>query len=99
MYAAVARSRRRYYATHPHLSRMLSRPVISIGNLAVGGRAKTPLAALVAERLRDLGERPAILSRGYARRDAIVHKRSRNPRRKGTPPSPPPLVARPPSLR
>lgn len=48
----------------------MSRPVISIGNLAVGGRAKTPLAALVAARLRDLGERPAILSRGYARRDA-----------------------------
>jgi tetraacyldisaccharide 4'-kinase len=70
MYAAVARSRRRYYATHPHLTRTLSRPVISIGNLAVGGRAKTPLAALVAARLRDLGERPAILSRGYGRRDA-----------------------------
>jgi tetraacyldisaccharide 4'-kinase len=70
VYAAVARGRRRYYATHPHLRRALSRPVISIGNLAVGGRAKTPLAALVAARLRDLGERPAILSRGYARRDA-----------------------------
>jgi tetraacyldisaccharide 4'-kinase len=44
--------------------------VISIGNVAAGGRAKTPLAALVATRLRDMGERPAILSRGYARRDA-----------------------------
>jgi tetraacyldisaccharide 4'-kinase len=43
--------------------------VISIGNLAVGGRAKTPLAALVAERLVAMGERPAILSRGYGRRD------------------------------
>jgi tetraacyldisaccharide 4'-kinase len=44
--------------------------VISIGNLAAGGRAKTPMAALVAERLRARGERPSILSRGYARRDA-----------------------------
>ena len=70
VYAAVARGRRQYYARHPHLQRSLSRPVISIGNLAVGGRAKTPLAALVAARLRDMGERPAILSRGYARRDA-----------------------------
>jgi len=43
--------------------------VISIGNLAAGGRAKTPLAALVATRLRAMGERPAILSRGYGRRD------------------------------
>jgi tetraacyldisaccharide 4'-kinase len=66
----VARGRRQYYASHPHLRRALSRPVISIGNLAVGGRAKTPLARLVAERLRAMGERPAILSRGYARRDA-----------------------------
>jgi tetraacyldisaccharide 4'-kinase len=70
VYAAVARYRRRYYATHPHVRRALSHPVISIGNLAVGGRAKTPIAALVAARLRDFGERPAILSRGYARRDA-----------------------------
>jgi tetraacyldisaccharide 4'-kinase len=44
--------------------------VISIGNLAVGGRAKTPMAGLVAARLRARGERPAILSRGYGRRDA-----------------------------
>jgi tetraacyldisaccharide 4'-kinase len=43
--------------------------VISIGNLAAGGRAKTPLAAFVAERLLAMGERPAILSRGYGRRD------------------------------
>jgi tetraacyldisaccharide 4'-kinase len=70
VYAAVARYRRHYYAIRPHLQRSLSRPVISIGNLAVGGRAKTPLAALVASRLRDLGETPSILSRGYARRDA-----------------------------
>lgn len=66
----MARQRRRHYATHPHLQRRLSRPVVSIGNIAVGGRAKTPLAAYVAARLRDLGERPALLSRGYGRRDA-----------------------------
>jgi tetraacyldisaccharide 4'-kinase len=44
--------------------------VISIGNLAVGGRGKTPLVARVASTLLAAGERPAILSRGYARRDA-----------------------------
>jgi tetraacyldisaccharide 4'-kinase len=43
--------------------------VISIGNIAAGGRAKTPMAALAAALLRDAGERPAILSRGYGRRD------------------------------
>lgn len=43
--------------------------MISIGNIAAGGRAKTPMAALAAALLRDAGERPAILSRGYGRRD------------------------------
>jgi tetraacyldisaccharide 4'-kinase len=49
--------------------------VISIGNLAAGGRAKTPTAAFAAAVLRDAGERPAILSRGYGRRrveDGVV---------------------------
>ena len=70
MYAAAARYRRRYYARRPQLRRRLRHPVISIGNIAAGGRAKTPLAAYVASRLLAFGERPAILSRGYGRRDA-----------------------------
>ena len=40
-------------------------PVISIGNLAVGGTGKTPTVILIAGMLRDQGMRPAILSRGY----------------------------------
>ena len=75
IYAAGARYRRRFYTRRPELRRRLSQPVISIGNLAVGGRAKTPIAAAVASRLLALGERPAILSRGYARRlpeDGVV---------------------------
>lgn len=47
--------------------RRLGRPVISIGNIAAGGRAKTPMTGLVARVLLNAGERPAILSRGYAR--------------------------------
>lgn len=70
LYAAVARYRRHYYVAHPERRRRLSRPVISIGNLSVGGRAKTPLAGMIASQLASAGERPAILSRGYARRRA-----------------------------
>lgn len=70
LYAAVARYRRRSYAAHPDRRRRLAHPVISIGNLAVGGRAKTPLTATIAATLLAHGERPAILSRGYARRIA-----------------------------
>lgn len=47
--------------------RRLAQPVISIGNIAAGGRAKSPMAELVARVLLEAGERPAILSRGYAR--------------------------------
>jgi tetraacyldisaccharide 4'-kinase len=42
---------------------------VSVGNLGVGGSGKTPVVAAVASVLRDAGERPAILSRGYGRRD------------------------------
>ena len=43
----------------------LRSPVISIGNLAVGGRGKTPLVERTATLLRDAGRRVAVLSRGY----------------------------------
>lgn len=42
--------------------------MISVGNLVVGGSGKTPVVAALARLLQGLGERPAILSRGYARR-------------------------------
>lgn len=43
----------------------LSAPVISIGNITVGGTGKTPLAMAVADALTDMGRQPAIISRGY----------------------------------
>ena len=43
-------------------------PVISLGNLAVGGAGKTPAAIAVAERLLARGRRVAVLSRGYGAR-------------------------------
>jgi tetraacyldisaccharide 4'-kinase len=67
-YAHAARARRRYYE-RPGRRRRLDRPVISVGNLVVGGSGKTPMVAHLARLLRDTGERPSILSRGYARRD------------------------------
>jgi len=69
IYAAAASARRAYYQA-PGRQRRLRRPVISIGNLRVGGTGKTPAVAHVTRILLELGERPAILSRGYGRRSA-----------------------------
>ena len=40
-------------------------PVVSVGNLAVGGAGKTPIVLAIAGRLLAAGRRPAVLSRGY----------------------------------
>jgi tetraacyldisaccharide 4'-kinase len=45
----------------------LNHPVISVGNLTVGGTGKTPLVIALAEAFRERGFRPVILSRGYGR--------------------------------
>ncbi len=46
-------------------SQRLSVPVISIGNLTLGGTGKTPMVRYVIRLLLDRGLRPAIVSRGY----------------------------------
>jgi len=58
--------RRRFYAV-PGRQARLARPVISVGNLSMGGRGKTPVVAHIARLLLEAGERPAILTRGYGR--------------------------------
>ncbi len=43
-------------------------PVISVGNLAVGGTGKTPMCGYLLRLLLDAGRQPALLSRGYGRK-------------------------------
>ncbi|HEY0758142.1 MAG TPA: tetraacyldisaccharide 4'-kinase [Acidisarcina sp.] len=52
--------------------RRLDWPVISVGNLSVGGAGKTPVVILLAELLRARGVAVSVLSRGYGRRSAAV---------------------------
>jgi len=68
VYGAAAAWRRRWYARDPSRRRALARPVVSVGNLRVGGSGKTPVVEHIARLLLEHGERPAILTRGYARR-------------------------------
>ncbi len=75
MYGRAARFRRAWYGRHPDRVRRLARPVVSVGNLVVGGSGKTPVVAAIARLLLAAGEQPVILSRGYGRRhraDGVV---------------------------
>ena len=65
-------ARDRLYASGVLQTYRLHHPVISIGNLTVGGTGKTPLVILLAERFRDDGFRPVVLSRGYRRKGSGI---------------------------
>jgi tetraacyldisaccharide 4'-kinase len=53
--------------------RELTVPVISVGNLVMGGTGKTPCVLRLAELFRGEGYRPGILTRGYGRNSPVDH--------------------------
>ena len=71
VYGRATQARRAWYARRSDRRRHLRHPVISVGNLVSGGSGKTPVVAAIARMLRDRGERPAILTRGYGRRERV----------------------------
>lgn len=52
----------RFRRHRPYRSRL---PVICVGNFTAGGAGKTPLALFIAQQLRERGERPTFLTRGF----------------------------------
>lgn len=69
LYGAVTEWRARLYEKGTLRQKRLDRPVISVGNLTVGGTGKTPMVIWLAERLLAEGKRVGILSRGYKGND------------------------------
>jgi tetraacyldisaccharide 4'-kinase len=65
LYGQAARWRAALYFNGILKSKRLNRPVISVGNLTVGGTGKTPMVIWLAERLMSDRKRVGILSRGY----------------------------------
>jgi tetraacyldisaccharide 4'-kinase len=63
-YAAAMRWRNRRYDRGAGVHRV-DVPVISVGNLTLGGVGKTPFVCYLSRWLLDRGVRPAIVSRGY----------------------------------
>ncbi len=70
-YARVLARRNREYDAGRGVI-MFDRPVISIGNLSVGGTGKTPMVAWTIDILRSRGHRPCIAMRGYGSRDGTI---------------------------
>jgi tetraacyldisaccharide 4'-kinase len=65
LYGAVTQFRVWLYGKGILQPKRLNRPVISVGNLTVGGTGKTPMVIWLAEYLLSQGKRVGILSRGY----------------------------------
>ena len=63
--------RNRKFTRHTSAVTRVDVPVVSIGNLTTGGTGKSPMVIWLSQRLRELGLRVAIISRGYGgQRDA-----------------------------
>ena len=65
LFAQAAAARVEAYRRGLLRQQRLRGPVVSVGNLSVGGSGKTPVVRRCAEILREAGLRVAVLSRGY----------------------------------
>lgn len=65
VYRSLVQTRLALYRKRIYRERTLGCPVISVGNITVGGTGKTPVVELLAKELTSGGRKVAILSRGY----------------------------------
>lgn len=65
LYSAIMKMREKLYTSQILKHHKVSVPVISVGNLVMGGTGKTPTVRHIAELLSAKGLRVAIVSRGY----------------------------------
>jgi len=65
VYGGLIKLREALYKKGILQSKRLPCPVVSIGNITVGGTGKTPMTVYVAELIRRFGYKVAIVSRGY----------------------------------
>ena len=64
-FRGIVAARSKLYDARILATTRVSKPVISVGNLTVGGNGKTPLVLWLVRRLSDRGLHVAVVSRGY----------------------------------
>ena len=79
IYRGIATARRRAYDRGVKRHFRLPRPVISVGNLTIGGTGKTPVVLYLSQKLSGWA-RLAILSRGYGRKSPRSYLTINDPR-------------------
>src|SRR5256885_2995204 len=67
LYSLVVGRRSALYERGVFRQYRVSVPVISVGNITVGGTGKTPLVEWIARTLATEGRRPCVVTRGYRR--------------------------------
>ena len=70
LYGAAVRTRLAAYERGLLRTARLPKPVISVGNITVGGTGKTPLVKWICRELAERGQKVCVLSRGYGREKA-----------------------------
>jgi tetraacyldisaccharide 4'-kinase len=80
-YAAAVRWRNRRYDRGSAVTHRVGVPVVSVGNLTLGGTGKTPLVEWLAEWSCGRGVRAAVVSRGYGAEDGKQNDEARQLRR------------------
>lgn len=69
LYANAMLARNLLYSRRLLKAKHALRPVVSVGNLTLGGTGKTPIVAWLAAALAESGRHPAVLLRGYKSRN------------------------------
>lgn len=72
VYGAVVATRNALYDRGVFRAERLQRPVVSVGNISVGGAGKTPFTMVLGELLKARGVAFDVLSRGYRRESTGV---------------------------
>lgn len=76
LYRGVNRVRRALYRAGALQPKRLPKPVISVGNIAIGGAGKTPAVIAICRFLEQRGAKVCVLTRGYGGDEPLVIKKN-----------------------